>query len=334
MHKIDGAGHLGHMFVMEDALINRPPTEITADFMNALQMELSNVIEWAGLELSKADNSQLLQALQAKFASINPAGDYATKTAVQFDDYKIADASVVGSANAIVAGFFPAITDLAASHGMVLYVRCLAANTTTTPTFTPNNGIIAAKTIVKGNDLPLAAGDIAGAGYWATLQYDLTLDKWVLKNPATGLQPIVPAVIDVIYVPYPTAPDGYLKANGAAVSRSAYAYLFSKIGTTFGVGDGASTFNLPDLRGEFIRGWDDFRGINPARTLGSFEDDMFENHNHILHFAMDRAPVTSGNAVFGDEPTYGFVDMGSSYVGGSETRPRNIALLACIRYLG
>jgi len=190
MHKIDGAGHLGHMFVMEDALINRPPTEITADFMNALQMELSNVIEWAGLELSKADNGQLLQALQAKFASINPAGDYATKTAVQFDDYKIADASVVGSANAIVAGFFPAITDLASSHGMVLYVRCLADNTITTPTFTPNNGIIAAKTIVKGNNLPLAAGDIAGAGYWASLQYDLTLDKWVLKNPAKGLDPM------------------------------------------------------------------------------------------------------------------------------------------------
>ncbi len=251
MHKIDGAGHLGNMFVMEDALINRPPTEITADFMNALQMELSNVIEWAGLVLSKGDNGQLLQALQAKFASINPAGDYATKTAVQFDDYKIADASVVGSANAIVAGFFPAITDLAASHGMVLYVRCLAANTTTTPTFTPNNGTIAAKTIVKGNDLPLAAGDIAGAGYWAVLRYDVTLDKWVLQNPAKGVivVPKRPAG-EIIMFAGGGAPDGdYLQLYTTVmnVSRDDYANLYGKIGVTWGTGDGATTFGLPYL---------------------------------------------------------------------------------------
>ena len=54
-----------------------------------------------------------------------------------------------------------------------------------------------------------------------------------------------------------TAPAGWLKANGAAVSRTAYADLFAAIGTTYGAGDGRSTFNLPDLRGEFIRGWDD-----------------------------------------------------------------------------
>jgi len=256
MHKIDGAGHLGHMFVMEDALINRPPTEITADFMNALQMELSNVIEWAGLVLNKGDNGQLLQALQAKFASINPAGDYATKSAVQFDDYKIAEASVVGSANAIVAGFFPAITDLAASHGMVLYVRCLAANTTTTPTFTPNNGIIAAKPIIKGNDLPLAVGDIPGTGYWATIQYDLTLDKWVLKNPAKGVivAPKRPAG-EVIAFAGGGAPVGdflQLATVVMNVSRATYADLFTAIGTAWGAGDGASTFGLPFFEDGYV----------------------------------------------------------------------------------
>jgi len=245
----------------------------------------------------------------------------------------------VGSANAIVAGFFPAITDLAASHGMVLYVRCLAANTTTTPTFTPNNGIIAGKTIVKGNNLPLAAGDLAGAGYWAALQYDLTLDKWVLQNPATGLQPIMPAVIDVIYVPYPTAPDGYLKANGAAVSRSAYAYLFSKIGTTFGVGDGASTFNLPDLRGEFIRGWDDSRGIDLGRSLGSYQVDKFKNHDHQYIYALPEVPYQGDGygIAAGATATHRNFTVSTTSVsttGADETRPRNSALLACIRYLG
>lgn len=57
-----------------------------------------------------------------------------------------------------------------------------------------------------------------------------------------------------------SAPSGYLKANGALVSRTTYATLFAAIGTTFGAGDGSTTFALPDLRGEFLRGWDDGRG--------------------------------------------------------------------------
>lgn len=57
-------------------------------------------------------------------------------------------------------------------------------------------------------------------------------------------------------------PTGYLKCNGAAVSRSTYARLFRALGTTYGVGNGTTTFNLPDLRGEFIRGWDDGRNID------------------------------------------------------------------------
>ncbi len=60
----------------------------------------------------------------------------------------------------------------------------------------------------------------------------------------------------------PTAPAGYLKCNGALVSRSAYSALFSVIGTTFGEGDGNTTFALPDRRGLFPRGWDDGRGID------------------------------------------------------------------------
>lgn len=57
-------------------------------------------------------------------------------------------------------------------------------------------------------------------------------------------------------------PTGYLKANGQAVSRSIFARLFRAIGTTYGAGNGSTTFNVPDLRGEFIRGWDDGRNID------------------------------------------------------------------------
>jgi hypothetical protein len=75
MHRIDGAGHLGHLFVSEDPATSRPPTEITPEIMNAFQEELAGLIEWAGLALTKADNTQLKQALIAKFATVTDLAD-------------------------------------------------------------------------------------------------------------------------------------------------------------------------------------------------------------------------------------------------------------------
>ena len=51
-----------------------------------------------------------------------------------------------------------------------------------------------------------------------------------------------------------TAPDGWLICDGSQVSRTTYSDLFSVIGTTFGSGDGSTTFTLPDLRAAFVRG--------------------------------------------------------------------------------
>lgn len=87
-----------------------------------------------------------------------------------------------GTADAITASFTPAITAL--TNGMTIFVRAASANATTTPTFTPNSGTIAAKGIVKGAGAALVPGNISGAGHWLALQYDQTLDKWVLLNPA------------------------------------------------------------------------------------------------------------------------------------------------------
>jgi hypothetical protein len=64
-------------------------------------------------------------------------------------------------------------------------------------------------------------------------------------------------------------PFGWLVCNGAAVQRVRYRRLFDVIGTAFGAGDGSTTFNIPDLRGEFIRGWDAGRGVDTGRVLGS-----------------------------------------------------------------
>lgn len=180
MHRIDGAGHVNNLFVSEDPATNRPPTEITPEIMNAFQQELAAIVEWSGAALDKADNGQVLTALIAKFADRVAA---ATKAGVQNMTYSAALAG--GAANAITAVYDPPITALV--HGMSVRVRAGSANTTTTPTFTPNSVALAAKTIVKGNNLALVAGDISGAGHWLDFQWDQTLDKWVLLNPAKGV---------------------------------------------------------------------------------------------------------------------------------------------------
>lgn len=76
------------------------------------------------------------------------------------------------------------------------------------------------------------------------------------------------------------APPGWLKCNGAVVSRTTYAGLFARIGIVFGVGDGSTTFGLPDLRGLFLRSVDDGRGLDPARVFGTFQDMMIHAHAH------------------------------------------------------
>jgi microcystin-dependent protein len=84
----------------------------------------------------------------------------------------------------------------------------------------------------------------------------------------------------VSFFPVTTAPANYLKANGAAVSRTAYASLFAQVGTTFGAGDGSTTFNLPDVRGSFLRAFDDGKGLDPSRVLGTYQADGYASHNH------------------------------------------------------
>lgn len=190
-------------------------------------------------------------------------------------------------------------------------------------------------------------------------------------------------------------PPGWLKANGAAVSRTHYARLFAAIGTRYGAGDGKTTFNLPDLRGEFIRGWDDARGLDASRTLGSVQAAMLSSHGHgasaasagahthsisgstaaantaylsrvrQLHggatssigvpvsgessngvtvdahsisgaFALrfTNSPTAHAHAISGTAASAGAHTHAITVqpAGGHETRPRNLALLHCIKY--
>ena len=100
---------------------------------------------------------------------------------IQLSSGQIAVAA--GTADALTATF--GSSPITLTNGLSFIVRANLANATTTPTFAPNG--LTAHAIVKGNGLPLAAGDIAGAGHWLELQYDTTLTAWVLQNPANGI---------------------------------------------------------------------------------------------------------------------------------------------------
>ncbi|MFY0399965.1 tail fiber protein [Brevundimonas naejangsanensis] len=133
----------------------------------------------------------------------------------------------------------------------------------------------------------------------------------------------------VSYFARATAPAGWLAANGAAVSRTTYADLFAAIGTTFGAGNGSTTFNLPDLRGEFVRGLDDGRGIDAGRSLGSAQASQNLAHTHEYMEVMGVDNTQGGSGIQGGWFGYGATTSSS---GGAEARPRNVALLACIKF--
>jgi microcystin-dependent protein len=174
-------------------------------------------------------------------------------------------------------------------------------------------------------------------------------------------------------------PTGWLAANGAAVSRATYAALFAAIGTTYGAGNGSSTFNLPDLRGMFHRTWDNGRGLDPNRAFGTSQSsanlahshsggtdfqgahvhtiDGVGNHNHnngpyqyMLEMTNTFTMSTNDNSI--GEPnlhTSGAIQPAGAHThsmqgagghshnlsinadGAGESRPINIALLACIK---
>lgn len=128
-------------------------------------------------------------------------------------------------------------------------------------------------------------------------------------------------------------PSGYLLANGTAISRTLYADLYAAIGTTYGVGDGSTTFNIPDLRGEFLRGLDNSRGIDSGRTLGSAQADELKSHSHVQRYTASSGPdegysIDNSNNPASQIPT----SVTTASTGGAETRPRNIAMNFIIKF--
>jgi hypothetical protein len=135
-----------------------------------------------------------------------------------------------------------------------------------------------------------------------------------------------------------TLPSEFLECDGSAVSRTTYKTLFGKIGTTYGVGDGSTTFNLPDLRGEFIRGWDNGRGVDSGRVFGSFQDGTKHTNLDVNSSGIPLFPVgnyTSDEDELGPSVSRSYaggVSISSSITQWYKSRPRNIALKFGIRH--
>lgn len=144
-----------------------------------------------------------------------------------------------------------------------------------------------------------------------------------------GIQQSRPERPLIIMHPSSTPPDGYMECNGATISRTTYAWLFGKIGTTYGAGDGSTTFKLPDFRGEFVRGWDNGRGVDAGRGIGSAQTDQNKAHTHGTMFARVTNMLTGGSTTVltGSGSN---VTVTSQSDGGSEARPRNVAQMFCI----
>lgn len=175
-----------------------------------------------------------------------------------------------------------------------------------------------------------------------------------LQSAVEGLQASINSLAslarrpgEIIWVASTTAPTGTLKADGSAVSVSTYAQLAAALycgdganatadwgyRCTVADGTGRSTTGsyivLPDLRGEFARGWDDGRGVDDGRSLWAKQAGSIEAHQHDYDVA-DTSSTPGGNAAAGGTNSASDGTIHTLSEGGDETRPRNVALLACI----
>lgn len=138
----------------------------------------------------------------------------------------------------------------------------------------------------------------------------------------------------IFHVASATCPSGSLENDGAAVSRTTYATLFGVIGTTFGAGNGTTTFNLPDLRGRFVRSWDHGKGIDTARAVFSRQSSAVQTHTHTYSAAnnLNRETSNTGGYGFTASDTTGGSTAPNTAPAPDETRPTNIAFPSCIKF--
>lgn len=143
------------------------------------------------------------------------------------------------------------------------------------------------------------------------------------------------------------APTGWLECDGSAVSRSTYAELFAYVGTTFGVGNGSTTFNVPDMRGLFVRGAGSHGTMTKAAggafaggSVGATDNDKLQGHRHGIvingggaldYYAQTGAAGNDNGAPYDIIRSPVSDGTNGTPRTGNETKPASIALLYCIK---
>lgn len=212
-------------------------------------------------------------------------------------------------------------------------------------TSSPTNALQAtSKAYVQNNFLPISG---IGTGVQGT---GMTGFLTLCAHPTSAFHAATKYYVDnrsgdgspvgsIVYFAASAAPVGWFECNGSILDKDTYIDLFNVIGYTFG-GSG-NQFLLPDLRGEFLRGWDNGRGTDASRSFGSAQTDAFQGHWHQIYANAGAAAASINSSSNGVPslplPTNFVRDAATDGVNGtprtaSETRPRNIALLPCIKY--
>ena len=219
-----------------------------------------------------------------------------------------------GGVNAFAVTLSPLPASLAAIKYAPIRVVAANANTSTTPTITfAIVGGTATVTMINSSGAALSVGQISRAGQIFEGYLDGTYFQ--VTSPPPGVAPAVglrPGMI--LLCPSETPFSGTLECDGSTLLISSYSSLFGALGNRFG-GDGITTFKLPDLRGEFVRGWDHGRGLDPNASTrtnsgnGTTGDHVGTNQN------FQAGPINIANgAVEIDNPVFTRFGDGSDYM--------------------
>ncbi|WP_273719393.1 MULTISPECIES: phage tail protein [Bartonella] len=145
---------------------------------------------------------------------------------------------------------------------------------------------LAGKPVYKATDtglLALSGGEIQD-GCLYELVYDEEVTGWQILNPTRRKFFSLKRLPSGLIGPFAMErlPEGWLPCDGRAYSRRTYRALFEAIGTTWGEGDSATTFNVPDFRGMFLRGIDYERNLDPWRSFASQQACSLKAHEHFI----------------------------------------------------
>lgn len=318
-------------------------TKFGAGEFDSLATENKTAVERAGLTLAPAngtgeDTTQLAQSL-----FINSV------KSMSFQDSGAANAYVLTPVSGANGVLLP--SDYAPMDGA--RVSFVPSNSNTGAA-TVNMGqtagtLLGSKNLLSVSSAALSGGEIVG-GVRTELVYSAAADggsgAWILVPWAAATSDVG----SIVAFAGTSAPADYVKANGALLNRASFPQLWEYANSSgniaasdgawvkgeFSPGNGSTTFRVPDYRGEFMRAWNDDASIDTGRAIGSAQADLFKLHRHpILGWASSGFDPDGGAAaVLADTNGTNLGNQTNTVrdEGGTETRPRNLAALFCIRY--